>query len=93
MSDETEREMPADFEIPITDDGQVLRWEGSFPDVDGKYEFGLRPGRDQRSIDLATAAMRKYVWWMHENARVGHHHLNAHAHVARHLAQRPKAVV
>lgn len=76
--------MPSDFNPPITDDGRVLKWEGSLPGADGKYEFGLRPTRNAGDVAKAHDDLRQHVWRLHEWARLGQTELIAHAHVKRH---------
>lgn len=76
---------PDDFQIEITDDGRVLRWQGELPSIAGRYMLGLRPAREPRAIELARDGLRKAVWALHEHARRGDLPAIAHASVRRHL--------
>ena len=78
--------MPDDFSTPITDDGFIIK--ASVQINGASYELGLRPARDNISIDAARENIREGIWQLYEFARLGRADLMAYADTKRHTLRR-----
>lgn len=79
-------QMPGGFDPPLSDNGQVIKWEGS---IDGaRYAIGLRPSRMATDLAEARKNLRKGVWQLMEFSRLGRQDLMLYAAVDRHSDRR-----